>query len=250
MGTEQSAINKFALNDILTGLAIGLNDAQKQLRSMAPYDEFGRPNVMYQLPYLDFQLQVNSEFEDITTTSGVGLAAKAAPSIGGKIAAETPLTALPIRFGAPKASFKFSTVKNSESKTTVEMKSTISGRFIATTPNEGLPQMVMLVKSSVPISANASEYAIDIEVSLGNTSGEKIKNSLIEFNYDVELSNALNGSVVPSVPKFSEAEKRTDEDGIAKVKVQIKKAEYDANVRFILLVGFGTMTKTISICKI
>ncbi len=247
MGTEQSAINKFALNDILTGLASGLNDAQKQLRNMAPYDEFGRPNVMYQLPYLDFQLQVNSEFEDITTTSGAALGANSAKLIGGVPATATEL---PIRFGAPKASFKFSTVKNSESKTTVEMKSTISGRFVATAPNEGLPQMVMLVKSNAPTSENATEYAVELEVSLGNTSGEKIKNSLIEFNYDVDLSKALNGTVVPSVPRFSEAEKRTDEEGIAKVKAFVKKAEYDANVRFILLVGFGTITKTISICKI
>jgi hypothetical protein len=244
MGTEQSAINKFALNDILTGLASGLNDAQKQLRNMAPYDEFGRPNIMYQLPYLDFQLQVNSEFEDITTTSGAALGSKTVPAI------DTQGSELPIRFGAPKASFKFSTVKNSESKTTVEMKSTISGRFVATAPNEGLPQMVLLVKSNAPTAASATEYAIELEVSLGNTSGEKIKNSLIEFNYDADLSNALNGTVVPSVPKFSEAEKRTDEDGIAKVKILVKKAEYDANVRLILLVGFGTITKTISICKI
>lgn len=249
MGTEQSAINKFALNDILTGLASGLNDAQKQLRNMAPYDEFGRPNIMYQLPYLDFQLQVNSEFEDTTTTSGTTIGAKAAPLIGGVPTSETP-SAIPIRFGAPKASFKFSTVKNSESKTTVEMKSTISGRFVATAPNEGLPQVVMLVKSNSPTSENTTEYAIELEVSLGNTSGEKIKNSLIEFNYDADLSKALNGTVVPSVPKFSEAEKRTDEDGIAKVKVLVKKAEYDSNVRLILLVGFGTITKTISICKI
>jgi hypothetical protein len=63
------SINTLALQEILLGIADGLTDAQHQLRTMAPYDEYGRPNTLYQVPYLDFQLQVTSEFE--TTTDPV-----------------------------------------------------------------------------------------------------------------------------------------------------------------------------------
>lgn len=234
MGTEQSAINKFALNDILSGLATGLNDTQKQLRNMAPYDEFGRPNVMYQLPYLDFQLQVNSEFEEIKTETSSG---------GG--------ATLPYRFGAPKASFKFSTVKNNETKSTVEMKSTISGRFVATAPNDGLPQILLLVKPGDPVSASATEYKIEIEVTLSNTSGEKLKNSLIEFNFDKDLTDSLNAAKPYTLPRLSAGEVKTNDEGVAKTTFTVTKADYDTNtICFVLLVGFATITKSISICKI
>lgn len=241
MGTEQSAITKFALNDILSGLASGLNDAQKQLRNMAPYDEFGRPNVMYQLPYLDFQLQVNSEFESTQTEETIS---------GGTVSSGSKAI-LPVRFGAPRSSFKFSTVKNMKAeKGNVEMKSTITGRFVAVTPNEGLPQMVLRVISEAPVNHSDTEYKVVLKVELANTSGEKIHKSLIEFNFDKELSDSVNPNLSYTNPKFSISEVRTDENGIATTDVIVTKNDYDINgIRFILLVGFGTISKSISICK-
>jgi hypothetical protein len=255
MATEQSAITKFALNDILNGLASGLNDAQKQLRSMAPYDEFGRPNVMYQLPYLDFQLQVNSEFESTSATGTAGNnGIPVGATLGAKLATprvvEEPTPGLlPVKFGAPKASFKFSTVKNGDTKGNVEVKSTISGRFIAIAPNEGLPQIVLSIAQEAPVSASVDLYKINLNANLSNTGGEKIRNSLIEFNFDKELSDSINPNVSYSNPTFSASEVRTNETGIASTCVLVKKSDYDSGVRFILTIGFGTMIKSISICK-
>ncbi len=234
MGTEQSAINKFALNDILTGLATGLNDAQKQLRNVAPYDEFGRPNVMYQLPYLDFELQVNSEFEEIKTETASG---------GGS-------STLPFRFGAPRASFKFSTVKSSENKTVIEMKSKISGRYIAVAPNEGLPQMVLLTK----VEANSpggdrQNLRIPIVAELSNTSGEKLKNSLIEFNVDEELTKSLNDSDI-ILPSLEIAEVRTNDEGIATTYLRVNTDQYNSGTyNYAIQIGFATIIKTISVTK-
>ena len=66
---SQSAYNSLALHEIVLSIADSLNEAQQQLRSMPPYDEYGRPNTLYQLPYLDFNLEVISQFES-TQTSG------------------------------------------------------------------------------------------------------------------------------------------------------------------------------------
>lgn len=234
MGTEQSAINKFALNDILTGLATGLNDAQKQLRNVAPYDEFGRPNVMYQLPYLDFELQVNSEFEEIKTetTSGGGGS-----------------STLPFRFGAPRASFKFSTVKSSENKSVVEMKSKISGRYIAVAPNEGLPQMVLLAKVDTQTTGDTQTIRIPIVAELSNTSGEKLKNSLIEFNIDEELTKSLNTSSI-ILPELEIAEVRTNDEGIATTYLKVNASQYNSGAfNYAIQIGFATIIKTISVTK-
>ncbi|MGD1847500.1 MAG: hypothetical protein ACFB10_19095 [Salibacteraceae bacterium] len=65
-----STNNSFALQEILLGISDSLNEAQEALRDVAPYDAYGRPNTTYQLPYLDFDLKVTSEFETQTTTTG------------------------------------------------------------------------------------------------------------------------------------------------------------------------------------
>ena len=63
---SQANKNALALHEILLSIADSLNVAQHELRSMPPYDEYGRPNTMYQLPYLDFSLEVNSEMTNET----------------------------------------------------------------------------------------------------------------------------------------------------------------------------------------
>ena len=68
MSTNPTTQTTFALQDILLGVADSLNEAQQALRDVEPYDSFGRPNTVYQLPYLDFSLKVTSEFETSETT--------------------------------------------------------------------------------------------------------------------------------------------------------------------------------------
>jgi hypothetical protein len=239
--SDQSAITKFALNDILLGLANGLTEAQQQLRSLPPYDEYGRPNTMYQLPYLDFQLQVTSEFEAIETTT-------TAPDT------TTPATmpAFPVKYGAPKGSFKFSTAKSTQTTSNVEMISTISGRFVANLPNEGMPQVILMVKTNNPtieIKNGVSKYKIEIEAILSNVVGEKLNSSLIEFNFDADATKAMNADAIIDAPSFKINELRTDANGSAKTEIYINKTDFEKPYSYIILVGSGTITKTIAICK-
>jgi len=62
---DNQSSGALTLKEILLGITDSLNEAQHKLRNMEPYDEYGRPNTMYQIPYLDFNLQVTSEFESI-----------------------------------------------------------------------------------------------------------------------------------------------------------------------------------------
>jgi hypothetical protein len=77
-----SQIHSLALQDILLSMAEALNKAQNELNNMAPYDEYGRPNTIYHVPYLDFNLQVVTEFENTSSSA--------------------PVTALPIAASEPK----------------------------------------------------------------------------------------------------------------------------------------------------
>ncbi len=235
----------FALNEILTGLSQGLNDAQKQLRGMAPYDEYGRANTLYHLPYLDFQLQVNSRFEEIKTSSPP-TADTSNPT------ANVPVN-LPMRFGGPKASFKFSTNTTQQNTAMVELKSVISGRFVATLPNEGLPQNNLQIKQNfkpTPITINGKPcYQVDLEVLLVNTNGETLVNSLIEFNFDKDASIELNKPKALTDPSFSSSEVKTNQQGIATTSIYLDKVNYDAKTTYLFTVGFANIIKYISICK-
>jgi hypothetical protein len=236
----------FALNEILTGLSQGLNDAQKQLRNMAPYDEYGRPNTLYQLPYLDFQLQVNSRFEEIKTTLPPTSNSSGTPT-------NNETNSL-MRFGGPKASFKFSTNTTQQNTAIVELKSVISGRFVATLPNEGLPQTTLQVKQNfkpTPITIKGKPcYQVDIEVLLVNTNGEVLVDSLIEFNFDNDATTELNKPKVIVDPSFSSSEVKTNQLGIAITSIYLDKINYDAKTTYLFTIGFANIIKNISICNI
>jgi hypothetical protein len=218
------SINTVALQEILLGLADGLNDAQRKLRSMAPYDEYGRPNTLYQVPYMDFTLQVTTEFQSVVESSGVSTA---------KVLFQT----------APKSSTTSTTTNN------VEIFSSISGRFVAVLPNDGLPQTVIQVITNTPV-ADGSFYDIKLDVYLSNTAGEKLVNSLVEFNYDDLASQPFNTGLPagPAImPTFSEAEVYTDANGLCSTVVTLKKSEYDSGRFFLFTVNSGPVVKTISI---
>lgn len=214
-------LTTMALHDILEVLAEGLNDAQNQLRSMPPYDAFGRPNTMYQLPYLDFNLQVTTEIEITTTTENV----------------EKRI----LRFTPAPISQNTSNVKT-------EVFSTISGRFLATFPNEGLPQMVLEVKTGTPKKGDAG-YDTEIEVMVGNTSGERHVNSKVEFNYDPELTKSMNATAVSGTPIITVGEVYTSIDGKSTSVFKIPSADYEAGKIFVFVINVGTVEKIISIGK-
>jgi len=51
-----------SLQDILVSIADSLSQAQQQLNNMPQYDSLGRPNTIYQLPYLDFNIELSTKF--------------------------------------------------------------------------------------------------------------------------------------------------------------------------------------------
>ena len=227
MSSNQSvSTTTFALQDILLGIADSLNEAQEALRSAAPYDALGRPNTLYQLPYLDFSLKVSSEFESEESSDPEAEARKA------------------IRFRSVK---EVATTKNTSTRT--EILSTISGRFVASVPNEGLPQTIIAVKTLPPVMTLDGYYQYDLEVQLSNAAGEKLIDSVVEFNFDEDASAALNGSMAISLPTFSTSEVKTDATGLARSSVKLPVTAFDKGAWYVLAISNGTVSKSISLSK-
>lgn len=219
--SSQTNITAFALQDILEGIAEGLSDAQRNLRDIAPYDSFGRPNTIYQVPYLEFSLHVTSEFQTITND-----------------------------LDQSRKVLKFQPVKSTSSNSSkTEIYSSVNGKFVATVPNEGLPQTIILVKTSEPV-LDTGFYEIEIEAEVKNTVGEKLPGSTVEFNYDEETSSVLNSGAVLDVPTFTSAEVSTDTNGIATTTIKIAEADFDAGNFYVINVNIGTITKSVSISNL
>lgn len=220
--------NGLALKDILLSLADGLNEAQEELRSVPPVDELGRPNTIYQLPYLDFSLQVTSEFEQ-EQEAGTATVPKKSH----------------LRFRAAE-----SVPPAGQTNTRTEVFSTISGRFVASVPNEGLPQLEPEVEVSTPKPrGNSNRLYAEVTVTLRNSVGELITNHMVHFDYDQETSEAVNKQALSIKPAFDPAEARTDANGQMTVELSIPKADYNNGLTTVFTVTAGLSTQTISISK-
>lgn len=214
-----SEIAGLALQDILDGIADGLNEAQQSLRNMAPYDEFGRPNTIYQLPYLDFSLQVTSEFDSYLNQNNQ----------------EKKI----MRFAPAKESLVTKSART-------ELFSTISGRFIATTPNEGLPQTILEIQTKEP-HKRYSKYEVEVKVDVRNAALEKLVGSKVEFNFDENLTNALNS--IDALPSIRDGELYSDQDGMVSTLFKIPADDYEKGRVFVFNVNVGNVSKTVSIGK-
>ncbi len=214
-----SEITGHALQDILDGIADGLNEAQQSLRNMEPYDEYGRPNTIYQLPYLDFSLQVTSEFDSYTTPENH----------------EKKM----MRFAPARRELVDTSAKT-------EIFSTISGRFVATTPNEGLPQTILEIKTGEP-TKRYTKYEVAVNVSVSNAANEALINSKVEFNFDEELTNSLN--TIDTPPTITAGESYTDQEGNADVMFKIPQEDYEKGRIYIFNINVGNVHKTVSVGK-
>lgn len=213
-----SEITGMALQDILDGIAEGLNEAQQNLRNRAPYDEFGRPNTIYQLPYLDFSLQVTSEFDSYSTQDY-----------------------------QEKKVMRFSPAPQTTSTNSkVEIFSTISGRFVATTPNDGLPQTIIEIQTGEP-HKRYSKYEVEVNVEVQNAALEKLTGSKVEFNFDEDLTNNLN--TIAELPVITEGEVYTNIEGKATNLFKIPVSEFDKGRIFVFNINVGNVHKTVSIGK-
>lgn len=235
---SQSSNTSLALHEILLGIADSLNQAQQQLRNMPPYDEYGRPNTMYQLPYLDFSLQVTSDFESTTQTTNTNTKANlpVMPAIGNIGKVQSGL----IRFNPQSV---ISTSNNQKS----QIASTISGRFVAVLPNEGMPQVNLTVTTQGP-ELKTGIARFNIIVSIANTLNEKFPNTTVEFNFDAETSQNIN-SVAVTPPTFSSMEGKTDANGELTTTIDLNINDYNNGRTFLIRVNSGSVSKSIAISK-
>ena len=233
---DNQASSALTLKEILLGITDSLNQAQHKLRNMAPYDEYGRPNTMYQIPYLDFNLQVTSEFESIPQ-------------------ANTPLTesvnhsAVPYKQAAML--FRPAKPKSQSNNTSTEVVSTISGRFIATIPNEGVPQIILRCNYQTPtLAPSGTVYEVALEVVIENAAGEKMSGMRVEYNFNEDKTTLINGVAVTTPPTFDTQEMLTDGNGIAQNTVYLDAVDYNSGKTLFFDINAGTILKKISISKI
>ncbi|MFK7747609.1 MAG: hypothetical protein AB8B65_04415 [Kordia sp.] len=229
--------NALTLKQILLGISDSLNEAQNHLRNVKPYDEFGRPNTLYTLPYLDFNLQVEAEFEKETSSETQ--------------TSENPVSSPYARVYQKgyERSLAFKPVANTttDTKETNKVTSTISGRFIAVVPNEGLPQMI--INATPKVTSNVHIYDIDVDVF--NAAGEKISDALVEFNYNQQKTELLNPNATLNhgTAFLSTSEIRTDANGKAKTQVNVDSVDFTNGNILIIEVNVGNVLSKISIQK-
>lgn len=222
--SDQSNNVALSLQQILLSIADGLTEAQSALQNVQPYDQYGRPNITYQLPYLDFKLQVESTVEVQEQSGGS-------------------------QSGWLKEHVLFRPVKlSSATESKSEIISTISGRFVANIPNEGLPQ-VFLAVTSKKSSLTATHQEFEIEALLSNSAGEKLKDSLIEINFDEDSSLQFNGGLNVTTPSMDKAEAKTDIEGKVLFTLSIPVVDYNNGKIFVFVANSGPITQEFSISK-
>jgi hypothetical protein len=267
-----SQIQSLALQDILLSIAEGLNKAQNELNNMPPYDEYGRPNTIYHLPYLDFSLQVVSEFAEVkagVAPTGItsapaagGIVAtpkSAARSAKSAVAAIKPAAAMAVPAAvlpAPRqerALIRFMPVQtaapvDTSTKNTSRIESTISGRFVAVVPNEGLPQVFIATETTSP-RPEADQYRFAIKATVKNAANEVLANTRVEFNFDEATSNSLSSIPIANRPRFSKNEGLTDATGTIAVEVWVNATDFNNGASFCFVINSSNIQKNISVSK-
>lgn len=226
--SSQSKINALALHEILLSISDSLNEAQHQLRNMPPYDEYGRPNTLYHLPYLDFSLEVISEGVQDTGVQNVS-----------KLPAFLP--------AVYKRQLLYTIVepgKEAVSKSKNKITSTISGRFVAVLPNDGMPQLFIGLSSS-----HLGNNKFRIKVMLQQAAGEPVAGQKIEVNFDRQSSEALNKQNLSNLPVFlGSKEGVTKNNGVFETDVDLNVNGYLKT--FVFVANSGTIFTSIAIDKI
>ncbi|WP_299675067.1 hypothetical protein [uncultured Dokdonia sp.] len=238
---DNQSSGALTLKEILLGITDSLNEAQHKLRNMEPYDEYGRPNTMYQIPYLDFNLQVTSEFE--STPQQTSTTAPQSPANDDAFPSKSAV------YYKPKMMFRPMKPQQKTSQTSSEVVSTISGRFVATMPNEGVPQIVLRCNYQEPVLQN-NIYSVPIEVVMENAAGEKLSGMRVEFNFNEDKTTLVNGTALTTTPSFDAQEVLTNGLGIATNTITIDPIDYNSGKVLFFDINAGTILKKISISKL
>ena len=205
------------IEDILVSLAQGIRDAQERLNQLEPFDEYGRPKAQYYLPHLDFTLKINAVE---TKTTETGAVTPAASSAGGFVPAKRVASFAMVRETPIK--FALANPSRSSTSTTNEVYSTISGRFVAVPPNEGMPQIALAVTSTKDPSGTGKQT---IRVASTYAAGGPVRGATVEFNADPVSTAALNELSNPvaldNTSIFQNGAVVTDESGVATTVVNL-----------------------------
>lgn len=171
-----------SIEAMLVGIAEGIRDAQEALNAIPATDSFGRALPTYHLPYLDFTIAVTVNTEQ---------------TINGR-----PFIRL------------LPTKSDSQSS---DLSSTVSGRFIASPPGEGLPT------AQLSIASQPSSAGYTLRLTAFNSAGEILAGQRIELNIDTTASAALSGSPAPT-GRLKDAIVITDESGAAQTEISFDAA--------------------------
>lgn len=231
--------NALSLHEILLSISDSLNKAQNQLRNMPPFDEYGRPNTIYQLPYLDFNLEVISEFSAPTITSS-----KAAIPVTDPVGRSfTQLAQVPAVNYVRFVSFKETDLSSSSKEKII---SNISGRFVAIMPNEGLQQVYV---SCVATKLDTTKFQITVKLQYVTT--EPVGGQRVEVNFDKQNSFNINGVNLDSDPVFrSLKDGFTDSNGEFTTVVELGSTDYFADRTFIFVANSGSLFSSVAISNI
>jgi hypothetical protein len=147
------------LESVIVGMAESLREAQEELSEAAPLDAYGRPVPQYRIPHLDFEIG----FKLVTDTKSGG--------------------GMRVIFGQA-------------TDRTRDVTSTISGRFVAVPPGEGLPLPVLTLEIT------GSGNSRDIAVTAATSAGELLAGAQVELNIDKAASTALSAAAGVAAPRF------------------------------------------------
>lgn len=170
------------LESIIVGMAESLREAQEDLSDAAPLDAYGRPIPQYRIPHLDFE-------------------------VGFKLVTDT------------KSSGGMRLIFGSTNDSTRDVTSTVSGRFVAVPPGEGLPLPVLT------LAVEGTGNTRDIVVTAATSAGELLAGAEIELNLDKPASTELSKEAGVATPRidgqvsFDSAVVATDASGTARTRV-------------------------------
>lgn len=189
---EQSQFVGSSMEELLVALADGVREAQMALNNGPLVDANGRPLASYQLPYLDFSIQVDMQTR---TESG----------------------------GRPVA---LMFTRREASSSGQNVRSNISGRLIATPPGDGLP----VPRIDISVGSNIGGVAT-LALTVSNSAGERLANQPVELNINDAESSALsrarglNGLTRLSATRLRDALLTTDAEGRAATVLNIADAQ-------------------------
>jgi hypothetical protein len=202
-----------SLAELLVAIANGVREAQEALSQMPVLDTFGRPMPSYHLPFLDFQLQV-----DMETTEN---------STGNRLLRVLPLA-------------------TSQKSSTSQISSTLSGRFVAIPPGEGLPIPVLRLTHSLD-----DELGHLLNIQLTNTAGEPLVGVPVELNLNTAASIQLSAVEGAALTNLANTRLRnvlltTDNQGKANSVLELD-ANLPAKASIVVTAEYGQFSASVNV---